>query len=78
MNISNRFCIKTIKGNHYLYTWKYRSIYQRNKHQVQKYQWAYIGPLNGKKVQDILDKLPSKIKRQLQNDYEARIKNCKY
>lgn len=69
-----KFCIKTIKGNHYVYSWSYRPKYLRTKRKSQRYSWEYIGNYKSNSVQKLLKRLPFEKQGLLRVSYEKKIK----
>jgi len=71
---SKKFCIKTIKGNQYVYSWSYRPKHLRTKRKNHRYSWEYIGNYTSKSAQKMLKRLPLQIQESLRISYKNKVR----
>lgn len=76
MTVKNQFrnyCIKTIKNNHYVYSWSYRPKILRTNKRPQRFFWKYRGRYNSEQAQKFIKTLSPEVQLHIQEDYEQRL-----
>lgn len=73
MEAHDKFCIKTIKSRHYVYSWRYRPKNERTTQDSERFEWIYVGRYGSVEVERLLADLPRKERCLLALEYHQKV-----